>query len=340
MPKLFLLWLAAFYLVWLTIVAVGSWAATIASHWPIALTMAAGSYVAGATPMGGGTVAFPFLVLLQDHPGGMGRHFALAIQSVGMVSATVAIVANRTPVAWHLIRYVILAAIPGTIIGLTVIAPIVPDLSVKLVFSVVWCSFGLLHLMRMKSLLRATGMQRGPIWLERRLGLLTGLLGGIVASITGVGIDMLLYSVLVLAFRADLRLAIPSSVVVMAGTSVVGIVTSIVLSVMFPGRYPIHPEVWPNWLTAAPIAILGAPFGAWVVNRVSRRPTLIFVSSLCIAQFLWTVYHERLTIGPLLFALLAVGLVNVALLQLTRTQSIARPVVSLDETAAQSQPES
>ena len=37
---------------------------TLVDHWGIALAMAIGSYAAGSTPMGGGTVGFPVLVLL------------------------------------------------------------------------------------------------------------------------------------------------------------------------------------------------------------------------------------------------------------------------------------
>ena len=47
------------------------------THWPIALAMSLGSYFAGSTPMGGGTVGFPVLVMLQGEPSGMGRDLAL-----------------------------------------------------------------------------------------------------------------------------------------------------------------------------------------------------------------------------------------------------------------------
>jgi len=38
---------------------------------------------------------------------------------------------------------------------------------------------------------------------------------------------------------------------------------------------------------------LGAPFGALIVSRVGRKPTLVFVSILCVLQFAWTLVHER-----------------------------------------------
>lgn len=65
----FVLWLAVFYTAWITLVTWrGDWA-NVLSHWPIALAMSFGSYIAGSTPMGGGTVGFPVLVLIFDFPG-------------------------------------------------------------------------------------------------------------------------------------------------------------------------------------------------------------------------------------------------------------------------------
>jgi hypothetical protein len=47
------------------------------------------------------------------------------------------------------------------------------------------------------------------------------------------------------------------------------------------------------WLALAPVVAIGAPFGALVVNKVGRRPTLIVVSILCVLQFFWTLHRER-----------------------------------------------
>ena len=62
----FFLWLGVFYLAWLALVASGGHWAAMLEHWGIAVAMAGGSFVAGSTPMGGGTVGFPILVLLFD----------------------------------------------------------------------------------------------------------------------------------------------------------------------------------------------------------------------------------------------------------------------------------
>jgi len=60
-----------------------------------------------------------------------------------------------------------------------------------------------------------------------------------VVSVTGVGIDMVVYSTLVLLCRADLKIAIPTSVVIMAFTSVIGLVFKLSTDGMQPGVYEI-----------------------------------------------------------------------------------------------------
>lgn len=77
-------------------------------------SMALGSYVAGSTPMGGGTVGFPILVLLFEMPARLGRDFSFAVQSVGMVSAAIFILARRQVLAWSMLKGAMLGAVIGT----------------------------------------------------------------------------------------------------------------------------------------------------------------------------------------------------------------------------------
>jgi uncharacterized membrane protein YfcA len=107
-----------------------------------------------------------------------------------------------------------------------------------------------------------------------------------VVSLTGVGIETMIYIALVLLYRADLKIAIPTAVTLIAFTSVVGIASNLLLA-RFAPLYAISPEVFYNWLAAAPVVVLCAPIGALVVNRLPRKPTLIIVSLLCMAQFVW-----------------------------------------------------
>lgn len=306
----FLIWLVLFFGVWLAIVSIGDHWSTLASHWGIALAMSLGSYVAGSTPMGGGTVGFPVLVLLFDMSGSLGRNFALAVQSIGMVSASIYIFSMRRPLDWGILRPACVGSFFGMPLGAAFVAPFVPDLGVKLLFAIVWASFGVMHLVKLRELISHTG--ENPRWRkwDTTIGLMVGLCGGVVSSITGVGIDMLVYATLVLLYQADLKIAIPTSVVVMAFTSVIGIAWNVLLQGFNPVLYRVDPAVFSNWLAAAPVVALGAPLGALVVNLISRTPTLVFVSLLCIGQFVWTLLHERVTGLPLVAAIAGVLVMN------------------------------
>ncbi len=296
-------WLAAFYGVWAWLVfAQGRWEVA-RNHWPMALAMTAGSYVAGSTPMGGGTVGFPILVLFFKQPATLGRDFSFAVQSIGMTSASLLILARRQPLAWGMLKGSLAGSLIGTPLGVLFLAPHVPELWIKLTFAVVWASFGVFHLYRIGEISSHTGMTEFDERWDFRVGLKVGLFSGAaVASVTGVGIDMVLYATLVLLCRADLKIAIPTSVLIMAFTSVLGMAVKL-------GTAGVQPGVFENWLAAAPVVALGAPLGAYVVHLIGRRPTLLLVACLCVAQFVWTCHSEwaSLGLGGLVAALAAVG---------------------------------
>jgi uncharacterized protein len=314
------LWLAAFYGLWSWLVFGQDRWGTVKEHWPIALAMSFGSYVAGSTPMGGGTVGFPILVLLFGMPASMGRDFSFAVQSIGMTSAAIFILARRQPLAWSMLKGSMAGSLVGTPLGIFFLAPHVPELWIKVVFAVVWCSFGVLHLYRLGEIASHDGMTEFDERWDFRVGLALGLFSGAtVAAVTGVGIDMVLYAALVLLCRADLKIAIPTSVVIMAFTSLVGVAVKNLTTGLQPGAFE-------NWLAAAPIVALGAPLGVFVVNLIGRKPTLLFVAVLCVGQFVWTCYTERVALG-LIGMLLSAAAVGIALLGFERLRALGAVLV-------------
>ena len=297
-----LLVLILFYLIWLyLLIGLGYWR-DAQQHWPIALAMALGSYAAGSTPMGGGTVGFPVLVLWFEQSATLGRDFSFAVQAVGMGSASLFILARRQPLAWSMLKGAMLGSLIGTPLGIWFIAPFIPELLIKLVFAIIWASFGLLHLYRLSEIAGHTGMTEFNERWDFRTGLVIGLLAGAtVAAVTGVGIDMVLYSALVLLCRTDLKIAIPTTVLIMAFTSILGIVVKAFTTGVQPG-------VFEHWLAAAPVVALGAPLGAFIVALIGRKPTLLIVAFLCVLQFAFTMYveFERLGVIGITLALIAV----------------------------------
>lgn len=304
----FLLWLGVFYASWLGLVMAGDHWGAFREHWAIGVAMALGSYFAGSTPLGGGTVGFPVLVLLFGEPATMGRDFSFAIQSIGMTSASVLIFTMRQPVERRMLLWACIGSTIGTPTGLTLLAPSVPGLYVKLIFAITWAAFGMLHFAKIREIASAHGLARMAPKFERRTGFLTGLLAGVtIAATTGVGIDLAIYVVLVLMCRADLKIAIPTSVVLMAYTSVVGIATRAVMSMAMPERHAFPEELLGNWIVAAPIVALGAPFGVLMVRLIPKAITLLIVSVLCMVQLAWTFWSER---GELTVPIIAGSLVG------------------------------
>jgi len=280
------LFLLLFYPAWLAALWALDAQREALANWPMALAMALGSYVAGSTPMGGGTVGFPVLTLLFDQPAAMGRNFAFAIQSTGMTAASLYIFSRRVQLDWRALRWSLMGSLVGTPLGVALVAPLVSGAAVKLLFATVWASLGALLLWKRRAWTdpaAAAERLEAPL-LERLTALATGLVGGaVVAALTGTGVNLLLFALLLLLFGQEVRCAIATSVVLMAGTSLIGLVACAAT-----GALAEQPGVLGAYLAAAPVVALGAPLGAWAVRRIPRLVTLWIVAALCLGQWVWT----------------------------------------------------
>ena len=138
----FWVWLALWYGVWALLVFGGGNVGLALDHWPIAVAMAIGSYFAGSTPMGGGTIGFPVLVLVLGEGAELGRDFSLAVQSIGMTSAAIYILASRRPLERTLLLWTLAGVTLSTPLASAFLAGRVPDVWIKMIFAVIWCSFG------------------------------------------------------------------------------------------------------------------------------------------------------------------------------------------------------
>lgn len=297
------IWVVVFLSTWATLIITQGWWDRIVEHWGIAIAMAIGSYVAGSTPMGGGTVGFPVLVLLFDQPAEFGRQFSFLIQSIGMTSAAIYIVCSRKPIACRVMIWAAISSAIALVLTHYLVFPFIAGTVVKLTFACIWGGFGLVTLVKLRELLA----HHHPPTLSARsdalLGIGAGIVGGVASGMTGVGIDMVIYTALVLIYRADLRPAIATSVILMAWNSLVGTTLCVIDS-------SIEQEVFSNWLAASPIVLFGAPIGAFMVARIPRGPTLIFVSCLCVLQLVWTISRIGPTTKLLLIVTAAVAGMN------------------------------
>lgn len=284
---LFLCWWAVY------VFGFGHWRLAL-EHWPIALVMIGGSLVAGSTPMGGGSVAFPVLVYGFGETPENARNFGLAIQALGMTSALLFILGRKVKIERALLAWSCLGAAVGVVAGTFWVAPYVARPLVKLLFACLWMSFALLTLARNAEFCSLKQAPRLAPATAARVGLPIGLLGGLVASMIGVGLEMVIYTVLVLLFRSDLKVAVPTAVCATAITSIVG--TALHLWI---GDIP--RAIFGNWLACAPIVIFGAPAGTFLVTRIPRIRLLYFVSGLCVFQFAYTLLSTTLDSSQWLF---------------------------------------
>ena len=237
----------------------------------MSITMAFGSFIAGATSEGGGAVAFPVMTLLFDIKPAVARDFSLMIQAVGMTAAGITILYTRIPVERHALIWGSLGGAIGIILGLEFVAGRISPPYAKMLFMSTWLSFavGLFLINRYHE--REVHVDIAN-FLPRHAVLLfgAGTLGGVITSITGSGLDITIFALLVLRLRINEKIATPTSVVLMGINAAVGF--------LWKGgvRSDMAADAWNYWWVCVPIVVVGAPFGAWFIKKRSR----LFVSGL------------------------------------------------------------
>lgn len=274
---------------WFFYTSPDSWA-LIQNHWQVSVTMIFGSIIAGATSEGGGAIAFPVFTKVLQIPPGDAKVFSLAIQSVGMVAASIAILMMRVKVLWPVIGWVSLGGILGLIIGAVFLSAFLPANVIRMLFTVMAVSLGL-TLLCLNSGFRLNNIVLPNIRLrEINILLLVGFLGGVLSGLVGSGIDMLCFAVLVLLFRISESIATPTSVILMAIQSVFGVL----LQVFILGG--INAQVQAYWLAAVPVVVVGAPLGAFFCTRMAPlyiRYVLIFLIGIELCSSLWILDFDR-----------------------------------------------
>ena len=263
--------------------------ATIAQNWPITLTMVFGSFIAGATSEGGGAIAFPVFTKVLAMPPFDAKVFSLAIQSIGMMAATVTITVLRVPVEWRIILWASLGGMVGIVLSAAFIAPILSPALVKMLFTTMAFSFALtLVIINWKQRLYNQVIPQFK-WPEKSIIVVTGFLGGMMTGLVGTGIDIICFSVMVMLFRLPEKISTPTSVVLMAINSWVGFA----LHVFVIGGFTTVVQGY--WLAAIPVVVVGAPLGAYICARLSNKIISITLIILILIEFVSSLYLIPLT---------------------------------------------
>ncbi|MBE9039484.1 sulfite exporter TauE/SafE family protein [Oscillatoriales cyanobacterium LEGE 11467] len=262
------------WLAWLTILGFSSAFSYLIDNWEVAVTMIFGSAIAGGTSLGGGAVAFPVFTKLLHIAPADARIFSLAIQSIGMSAASLTIWLSGITVEWRIVRWGSLGGFLGIFLGLRFFAPIFPPDAIKMSFTLLLASFAMtLWVLSQKIKQRNSTIAYWGVR-EKQLFFLAGIMGGIISGLVGNGIDILVFSVMVLLFRLNEKIATSTSVVLMAINAIAGFA----LQVFF--FHDFGEPVLSYWFAAIPVVVIGAPVGAILCNLLSRQTIANFLISL------------------------------------------------------------
>lgn len=293
-------------LVWAVWLAISWWDSRwglVAENWFMSLTMVFGSFIAGATSEGGGAVAFPVMTLGFKIPPATARDFSFMIQSVGMTAASLVIIRSKIPVVWPAILWSGLGGALGVIVGLEWLAPRLSPSHTKMFFVCFWLGFAMALYWINRDRDRHVALQLPRLSMgDHGLLFAIGTAGGLVSSLTGSGLDILTFSMLVLLFNIDEKVATPTSVVLMASNSLAGFFWREV------GMEGMATITWNYWWACIPVVVIGAPLGARFIAGKSRQFVAGFLYLSIAVQFIWALIVIPQTAALVAFALLVICL--------------------------------
>ena len=324
---LFLLVPAVVWTAWLAMMIGSDRWSLLAENYFMTITMCVGSFIAGATSEGGGAVAFPVMTLLFGIKPAVARDFSLMIQSVGMTAATLLIICFRVRVEWRAVLWASLGGAAGIVIGMDLIAPLLTAAYIKMFFTSLWLAFAVALFWINR---RRDRFVHGRIekFNGRSAAILVaaGMMGGMVSGLTGSGLDIMTFTLLALFYRVSEKVATPTSVVLMAGNALVG--------VLYRGglQHQLDASAVSYWYACVPVVVIGAPLGAYYIRQRTRQfiASLLYVS--IIVQFLAALWIVPQTAPLLLFsaATLLVGLLLFAQMAAAGSTrlTVTRPVAA------------
>lgn len=288
-PKIYLFFLITFYAIWIFYVCIiNENIFDVLRHWQVALTMIFGSFVAGSSAAGGGSVAYPVLTLLLDIEPYNARNFSLAIQSAGMTAASLFIIGSKIKIDTNTIKYGSLGGMIGFLIGFNFLYGLVPSQNLKLIFTSIWMSFGFaLWLLNRKKNRKIYSKLDELNYFDKIKLIGFGFLGGCTTSFFGSGIDIMVFCLLTLHFNLSEKVATPTSVILMTVNTLIGFFYHL-LYIQDVETLTLY-----YFAAASPIVVLGAPLGAFVISKISRESINRFLYFILLLQFIGTIYVSK-----------------------------------------------
>ena len=281
-PILYLLFLVIVLVSWILYVhSTVSLSVLYIKHWPAALTMLFGSFIAGASPEGSAAVSYPVFTLLLHIPPAAARNFSFAIQSIGMTCASLLIIGLKIKVEQRYIIFVTTGGIFGLIFGTYLVVPMISPVMAKLFFVSLWLSFGIaLWLQNRRPARKVYDNIQHFNNNDKILLIIFGFVGGIVSSVFGTGINIFTYCVMTIYYGVSEKVATPSSVIIMTIETILGFFIHTQVLKDF------QPVAFEMWIVCIPIVAFFAPLGAYVISKMKRLNIAAILYTMLILQFI------------------------------------------------------
>lgn len=257
-------------------------------NWFMTVTMILGSFIAGASSEGGGAIAYPAMTLLFKIEPDVARNFSFAIQSVGMVMASLWILISKIKIEKNYLLMAGIGGFFGIIMGSLFIAPYVKPDFAKMMFVSFWLSFGI-ALWVVNFVKQRKSVDKLPDFNSFQIAelVMVGFIGGIFSSILGNGLDICSFSYVVLKYRLSEKIATPTSVILMASNALVGFgLNTFILDTM-------QSEAIQYWLVSIPVVIFGAPLGAYLITLIRRKTISMILILIILVQFVTALFIVR-----------------------------------------------
>lgn len=268
----------------------------IRDFWQASVAMLFGSLVAGTTSLGGGAAIYPILTKGFDLSPHDAKVFCLAIQSLGMTSASLLIYFMRYKMETKVIPWISMGGVLGMILSAGWLSKVVPGDALRVGFTMMVTALGVvLYIINrnhrtFNDSIKIFGSK------EKTTFFILGICGGILSGFVGSGIGILTFSILALHFKLCEKTCARTAVVCMAINSLVGFAFTGLVMDEFQG------VVKDFWFAAVPIVVLGGPLGAILNNMIKRKTIVHGILVLLSLEFLTTLIYIPLSAPVLLSA--------------------------------------
>lgn len=272
----------------------------------VMITMVFGSFIAGSSPEGSASVAYPIFTLYLGILPDIARNFAFAIQSIGMTAASIYILNKKIPLDWNYIIYVTLGGLLGLVLGTYFLVPYVLPVYAKLIFVSLWLAFGVVLFLENKKSQRVIFEKIIDFRnIDITYLLIFGFIGGGISSLFGTGINIFTFCFLVIYYKVNEKVATPSSIIIMTVETIAGFALHALII------QDIAVQTYDMWLSCIPIVIFFAPLGAYLAHKISRQTFTTFLYIIFFIQYIGAmivikpdIQKSLLSLGIIVFGLI------------------------------------